>query len=281
MTPSAFYGNTAVNVSVVICFYERIDFLKPCLDTLGRSVDDIGEVIVADDGSDDGVVSQVKELANGYGFPVIHAWHPRQGPRRAATRNNGIRHASGDYLIFIDADFLLLPGAIKGHLDHAKPGRFVAGRCKYMMEAQTTRVFLEGVSDRLLETIYSDLPDKPIAREHREFVAYGWLRRFGLADPRKQTFGGHFSAFRKDIESINGYDENYVGWGGEDQDFALRLVMAGCQGISAIREARVLHMWHLRELGDKHWKEGANVDYFLRKDIPVFCENGLVKLTEN
>jgi hypothetical protein len=171
----------------------------------------------------------------------------------------------------------VLPGAVRNHIDAAKPGWFAAGRCKYTTEAQLRRIHAEGVSSGLLESIYRDLAEEPVEKEHRRFTRYALLRRIGLANPRKLTFGGHFSAFRKDVESVNGYDENYVGWGAEDQDLAFRMVCAGLRGTSVIRTARVLHLWHPKEIGDKHWKEGGNVDYFFRKDIPVFCENGLVK----
>ncbi len=266
-----------MNTSIIICFYERVDFLKCCLDALKGSVRDFHEVVVADDGSDENVVKLLKELIATYSFPIVHAWHHRDGARRAATRNNGIRHASGDYLIFLDADFLAMSGAIRAHAAVAKPGQFAAGRCKYMTEDQTRRVLQAGVSEDLLETVYQELSDRPIMREHREFIRYAILRRFGLAHPRRQTFGGHFSIFRKDIESVNGYDENYVSWGGEDQDMAMRLVLAGFAGKSVIRTARMLHLWHPREMGDRHWKEGSNVEYYFRKDIPAFCENGLIK----
>jgi len=79
------------------------------------------------------------------------------------------------------------------------------------------------------------------------------------------------------MEAINGYDENFVGWGGEDEDISLRMVKAGYRGYSVIREAKVLHLWHPKELGGKHWKEGSNVDYLYRENIPSFCENGLTK----
>ena len=128
-----------------------------------------------------------------------------------------------------------------------------------------------------MENIYAELPEEPILKEHREFVRYGILRKLRLASARRQTFGGHFSIYKKDIESVNGYDENYVGWGGEDQDMAMRLVMAGLRGTSVIKTARILHLWHPRDMGDKHWREGENAAYFLRKKIPVFCENGLMK----
>jgi len=266
-----------MKTSVVICFYEQVDFLSACLDALRSAWGEIHEAVVADDGSSEEVVDRVRRLVARYPFPVVHAWHPRKGPRRAATRNNGIRYASGDYLVFIDADFVVLPGAVRRHVDAARPGCFAAGRCKHTTPELARRILTEGVSSGLLEDVYRDLPDEPIDKEHRRFVRYAFLRRLGLADPRRLTFGGHFSAFRKDIVAVNGYDENYVGWGAEDQDLAFRMVRAGFLGTSVIRTARVLHLWHPREMGEKHWKEGNNVRYYFRKEIPVFCENGLVR----
>lgn len=266
-----------MKTSIIICFYEKTDYLKCCLDSLKFSADSFDEVVVADDGSSESVVNQVKKYMETYPFPIVHAWHPRGAARRAACRNNGIRHAHGDYLIFFDADFAVLSGAVQSHVDAARPGWFAAGRCKYSTEEQTRHIFSEGISSALLEKIYTELPEEPILKEHKEFIRYGILRKLRLASVRKQTFGGHFSIYKKDIESVNGYDENYVGWGGEDQDMALRLVMAGFRGTSVIRTARIIHLWHPKEIGDKHWKEGANTKYFFRKNIPVYCENGLIK----
>lgn len=263
--------------SIIVCFYDRIDLLKCCLDSLSLNAGHFDEVIVADDGSAKPVVEELQRLISTYGFPIVHAWHEREGARRSATRNNGIRHARGEYLVFVDADFASLPGTIEAHVRLAKPGQFAAGRVKYTTREQGERILKEGVSAGLLETIYRELPDKPILREHREFIRYGILHRLGLAQARKQTFGGHFSVFKEDIESVNGYDENYVGWGGEDQDMAHRMVLAGFAGRSVIRGARMLHVWHRREMGEKHWKEGTNVDYYLREKVPARCENGLVK----
>jgi glycosyltransferase involved in cell wall biosynthesis len=268
---------TALKTSVISCFYGRPDFLEACLDSLRGARGDIHEVVVADDGSGEETVARVRALTRRYDFPVVHAWHPREGPRRAATRNNGIRHASGDYLVFLDADFAVLPGAVRSHVAAARPGFFAAGRCKYTTEAQARRILAEGASESLLESIYRELPEEPVEKEHRRFVRHALLRRLGLSGPRRLTFGGHFSAFRSDVEAVNGYDENYVEWGGEDQDLALRMVLAGFRGTSVIRTARVLHLWHSREMGAKHWKEGPNTGYFLRGDVRVFCENGLTK----
>lgn len=270
-----------VKSSVIVCFYNRIDYLVKCLDSLSLNAEGFDEVVIADDGSCKDIVKQLERIIDCYDFEIVHAWHERKGARRAACRNNGIRHAHGDFLIFIDGDFLVLPGSIRSHIDAAKSGTFSAGRCKYLPEKMTEKIFTSHVDKELLEGLYLRLPEKPIKREHREFLRYGILWKLGLANERKQTFGGHFSAYRKDIEALNGYDENFVGWGGEDQDLALRMVKAGFSGQSVIKTARMLHMWHPKELDNKHWKEGPNIEYFHRNNIPVFCENGLIKRKTN
>jgi glycosyltransferase involved in cell wall biosynthesis len=265
-----------MKISIIICFYNRLDMLPACLDSLRPDSAHFNEVVIADDGSSDEVVNELQKLVKKYDFPIIHAWHPRQGPRRSATRNNGIRHATGDYLIFLDADFAVLPGAILSHVEAAKSGYFAAGRCKYTTEEQCRKILAEGASESLLETIYALLPDEPIEKEHKRFVRNALLYRFCLAPPRKVSFGGHFSAFKKDIAAVNGYDENFVGWGGEDTDFASRMVRAGFGGTSVIKTARSLHLWHPTEMAGKHWKDGINMDYYTRKHIPIYCENGLI-----
>ena len=266
-----------METSVVICVYERLDFLAVCLDSLRNAADQIHEVVIADDGSSEPVVSGLKSMIPKYQFPIIHAWLPRNGPRRSATRNNGIRRASGSYIIFLDADFAVLPGAVQAHIAVAKPGFFAAGRCKYTTEEQCRRIISEGASETLLESIYAELPEEHILKEHSRFCRQVLLRKFHLTSARRVSFGGHFSAFKEDIEMVNGYDENFVGWGGEDLDFATRMVKAGISGTSVIRTARILHLWHQREMGDKHWKEGGNMAYYLRKHVPTYCEDGLAQ----
>ncbi len=268
------------STSIIICFYNKLELLKCCLKSLSYNFPDFSEVVIADDGSDESVVSGLKKIITESPFPIIHGWQERKGPRRAACRNNGIRNASGDYLVFLDADFVALPGSVRAHVQKAQPGQFLAGRVKYLSEAQTNSILQNNCGSALLEKFYQTIPGRSISREHREFLGYEFLKRLGFSVEKKQTFGGHFSIYRKDIAAINGYDENFVGWGGEDIDLSLRLSKAGFRGWSVIRTARVLHLWHEREMGGRHWKEGPNFDYFSRNDIEVSCSNGLIKKSD-
>lgn len=264
-------------VSIVIPFYERLEHLKCCLDSLCSCSPDFDEVVVTDDGSSEQTVHRLKDMIHRYAFPIRHIWQPRQGFRVAAARNNGIRRARGDYLIFIDSDLMVLPGAIKAHSTLAKQGRFVAGHCKYLTEEQSARVLESSISPSLLEALYGGSPDREIMKQHRRFIKRTLLIRLRLASPKKQSLGGHFSVHRRDVEYVNGYDENFVGWGGEDEDLGIRFIKAGIFGRSAIRYARALHVWHPKELGDMHWTKGANMEYFENENRPFFCENGLIK----
>jgi len=263
--------------SVIVCFYERWKHLKCCLDALQSCSRDFDEVIITDDGSTEDAVKRVTEIIRDYDFVIKYVWQPKKGFRAAAARNNGIRHARGDYLVFLDCDFLVFPDTIKCHLMAARLGRFVAAWYKYLNEEESSRVFNSPITADLLENLYGQIPDRETIRAHRRFIKRTILFRLHLANRKKQSLGGHFSIYRQDIERVNGYDENFVGWGGEDEDLGIRLVRAGIYGRSVIGRARALHVWHPTELGDRHWKKGSNVDYFMRRYIPYYCKNGLRK----
>ena len=91
-------------VSVVIPCYNQARYLAESVGSaVARNVR--VEVIVVDDGSTDHTAAVARTLD--------HALLIRQGNRGlAAARNRGLRAASGDFVIFLDADDRLLPGAI-------------------------------------------------------------------------------------------------------------------------------------------------------------------------
>ncbi len=70
------------------------DNVRPCIDPLLPVLD---EVIIVDTGSTDGTKRVAKELgANVYDFPWCDDF--------SAARNESIRHATGDYILWLDAD---------------------------------------------------------------------------------------------------------------------------------------------------------------------------------
>lgn len=95
---------TKVIFSVVIPTYHRNSSLKHCLDRLEPGVQtlpaDQYEVIITDDG-----IQSTAEMLIWEEYPWAK-WvaGPHKGP--AANRNNGAKHAQGDWLVFTDDDCL-------------------------------------------------------------------------------------------------------------------------------------------------------------------------------
>ncbi|RFM36052.1 glycosyltransferase family 2 protein [Chitinophaga silvisoli] len=97
-------------VSVVIPCYNHGHYLRQAIDSvLGQSHPHM-EVIVVDDGSSDDTAAVCKE----YGDRVQYIYVSRVG--LSAARNIGIQHSHGEFLIFLDADDYLYPGAAELNL---------------------------------------------------------------------------------------------------------------------------------------------------------------------
>jgi glycosyltransferase involved in cell wall biosynthesis len=85
-------------VSCVIPAFNSARYLREALDSILAQRHQPLEIIVADDGSNDGTAAVV----SAYGANVRLVTQPTAGP--AATRNLGIRSSSGDFVAFLDAD---------------------------------------------------------------------------------------------------------------------------------------------------------------------------------
>lgn len=117
-----------MTVSVVIPVYNVKPYLERCLKSVLRQTYKDMEVILVDDGSKDGSGELCDELAttDAQRIRVIH----QQNQGLSGARNTGIRHATGEYIIFLDSDdeWLLADGLEK--LVQASVGRdLVVFRC--------------------------------------------------------------------------------------------------------------------------------------------------------
>ena len=95
-----------VKVSVIIPVYNVEPYLKQCMDSVvGQTLKDI-EIICVDDGSTDGSLDILREYAaEDNRIQIIEQKNAGAG----AARNNGMRHATGKYLSFLDSDDFFEP----------------------------------------------------------------------------------------------------------------------------------------------------------------------------
>jgi glycosyltransferase involved in cell wall biosynthesis len=101
---------TEPRVSIIVPAYNMADYLPQTLGSLASQ--DYGnlEIIVVDDGSGDRTGEVVAAYTAQY--PQMRYVYQENGGESAA-RNCGILAATGDYLMFVDADDLLMPGAVR------------------------------------------------------------------------------------------------------------------------------------------------------------------------
>jgi glycosyltransferase involved in cell wall biosynthesis len=270
-----------MKLSVLSTVYNRPRHAAFLLRALALQTRRPDEVVLADDGSDPPALRAMEEAAAVAPFPVRIARQAHEGARRSASRNLAIREATGDYLVFFDCDMAPLPDALAVHASLARPRRVLEGNRFFLDKETTERLFsLDTLPPEELEAAFAR-GDGAEARaaEAAHAKAMRW-RKWHLARPHKpKLLGCHFSLFREDAERVNGFDENFKGWGYEDDDFARRLYRAGVEPASVILRARALHLFHPSDAPQtvlRH-RDRPNRAYFRRWFVPVYCKNGLAK----
>ena len=92
-----------MNVSLIIPSYNSAHYLQDCLTSaLSQNHRSFSEIIVVDDASQDSPQDVVARMGTNIKF-FRHEVNQRVG----AARNTGAQHATGDYLVFLDADDIL------------------------------------------------------------------------------------------------------------------------------------------------------------------------------
>lgn len=98
-----------IDVSFIIPVYNTESYITKCVNSILEQNFDNIEIILVNDGSTDDSGKVCKRLSERYDC-VKYLEHANCGPGR--TRNKGISIASGEYLIFIDSDDVILPNKI-------------------------------------------------------------------------------------------------------------------------------------------------------------------------
>lgn len=82
--------------SIIVPVYNTEKYVKRCLDSIKSQTFKDYEVIIINDGSTD----NSSDIISKYSYKVIN----QENQGLSMVRNNGVKEASGDYLIFLDSD---------------------------------------------------------------------------------------------------------------------------------------------------------------------------------
>jgi len=274
-----------VKISVIVATYNRADYVRlwlACL--LQQDYPHRRQVVIADDGSTDQtseVIARAQLAAPDQ--PLVHYWQESSGYRRAEVLNKASRLADGDVLVFMDSDCLPAPDLLSVYAAHAAPASFYLGGVYALSKAFSERALRDGVgpdASAVLAAAARPENQKDHATGRVQMCYWKSSLYAALRVRRPKIWGGNFAINRDVFRQVNGFDENYVGYGQEDSDLRNRLVKGGFRAVCLHTKARAYHLWHETNLAARRQAmgDGNNRPYYRRPHVDVVCKNGLKKL---
>ena len=255
-------------VSVVVPTYDRSAMLRQTLKQLTRQSipADEFEVIVSDDGSTDDTKSVVDEFSDR--LHISYTFQEDLGFRAATARNQGARLASAPLLVFLDTGALPGPGFLEEHL-RAHGDLFPPKLCIGYAYGYNPEEPMSG-HEEILDTL---TPEDTVAHfaGTPEFLdlRHDELARTDFSLPRRTmpwslTWSINISVSTATFRAAGGFDDEFVGWGGEDIELAYRLYLSAVR-FEFLRDAWVIETPHERnwDILDKTFQ--ANMLRFLAK----------------
>ena len=170
------------------------------------------------------------------------------GWRKSWAFNQGARAARGDILVFHDGD-IICPNNYASALLDAMQSHAAASIQRFLFnldQNDTTTLFETSV----------------------------WPQRLQPERVRQNWEGGTIAVRRDAFFEMGGYDEAFVGWGGEDNEFFDR-----CSAVGHFKFGSVpfVHLWHPAQT-DKHASDNKNINGALDERLKIPAESRMAEL---
>ena len=185
-------------VSIIIPLYNQPRYVGMAIDSVLAQTYTNWELIVVDDGSTD----DSAEIAQSYSDPRIKCvYQPNAG--LPAARNTGIRHATGEYLAFLDSDDYIGPEKLAIQVPHLaqNPDVGLSYLSRIEVDSDNNLLWLSQAPSEL--TLTHLLTGFPVMTNDL-LMRRNWAEKIGYFD---ESFRMH----------------------AEDRDFYVRLFAAGCK----------------------------------------------------
>jgi glycosyltransferase involved in cell wall biosynthesis len=198
-------------ISVTIATYKRCELLEKSLNALAnQSISlDIFEIIICDSLSDDGTEEMIRNFSKK--FPELKIKHLHTKNILAAKRNLGIRESNGQIVVFFDDDCV------------------ADTECLYKYH----KLFSSNTKNNIVYCGEVRFPTEWVADSNyykfRDSRHFGGGNRKDLKELDFKTIVVMNMAFNRNefIKKIGMVDENFIGYGCEDQDLGWRLHSEG------------------------------------------------------
>jgi hypothetical protein len=211
------------------------------------------------------------------------------------VRNNGLRalctRGLGDAepVILLDGDTVLARDAVARHAALAADGyELIIPFRVNLDEAKTARVTAESIlaiarepGSGTIAALAGAVDEVAMASRERRYRRQLLLRKLvpGWAGVPKRhkpkILGGHHAVSVRCLRAVNGYDEEYRGYGFDDDDLSRRLyeLPRPPRTAIAVRDILAFHLWHPSRAPGRP-TEAPGFARFRREDLPMRAEHG-------
>lgn len=235
-------------LNVVIPTYNNLPELKACLESLERQTIRGFRALICVDGSTDGTLEYLTDARLAFERRVLtHVDGSNHG--RAAARNLALGEIDAAVTVLLDSDMRLAPDALERHAALVtKSGEASVGSITY---------------SNARSSIWA-----------RYLMTRGRSRwRPGARLPFNQFVTSNSALRSDDFLALGGFDSSIVSYGGEDTEFAFRLVSVRQRGIVNNPSARAISIEPkpvAQALGELHTFSRINLPHLYRihPDMP-------------
>jgi len=211
-----------MDLSIVIVNWNGLAVLRPCLKSIFESSQGIRfEVIVVDNASRDESVTAIERE-----FPQVVIVRNQQNLGFAVANNQAFALARGRYVLLLNNDTLVLPGALAksvGYLDGYPKAGALGCRVEFPDRSfQTSCYRFTNLVELLMIRL---LPLGSVANERLNYGRY-WGRQFREPTEVDVVAGCFMVVRRETIASVGSLDEDFFMYG-EDEEWCSRIKRAG------------------------------------------------------
>ena len=260
--------NQSLACSLIITTYNRPEALKRVINSVFLQSKAPKEIIIADDGSNEKTKNMLATF-NHRKIPIVHIWQEDKGFRAAKIRNKAIARAKEKYIVLIDGDMVLPQHFIADHLYCAQKKRIVQGS-RVLLDEKTS---FETIKEKAKPNFFT----KNI-RNRKNTIRSSFLSKvFSYSNQNIfKVRSANLSFWKSDALAINGFNEDFQGWGREDSEFIQRLFHRGIKKFHPKFKASAYHLHH-KENSRAQLPEN---EALLQKSIDeklLECSNGINK----
>jgi glycosyltransferase involved in cell wall biosynthesis len=257
-----------MRVSLIITTYNRSDALLLVLRSVELQTTIPSEVIIADDGSKNETQEAILAFQKKSSLQIIHSYQEDNGFRAAKSRNKAIAKSTSDYTILIDGDMVLHPEFIQDHINNSESGYFIQGT-RVLLSKNTTKETLE--KKHINFSFFSRGIQNRKNTIHSNFLSRFFSKKKNYIRGIKTC---NMSFFKKDCININGFNNDFEGWGREDSEFIIRLLNNNVSRKNIRFSALQYHLWHNESTRTSLHKNDVILQSAIN-DKSKWCVNGI------